>query len=74
MTFADLVASDMNFRHPDRVKQGKPARPQDMPDWAISICNVLDKIRVYPPGAHAAYCPEPEELETVDLEELGIVR
>lgn len=74
MSFSDLVTADMNARHPDRAKQGKPATPEDMPEWAISICNVLDKVRVYPPGFSTAFRLEPEEIETPDLGELGIVK
>jgi hypothetical protein len=72
MTFADLVTADMNHRHKERVREGKAYTPADMPDWLFSLCRMLDVYRVHPPGKTYQTRPEEPELESADLEELGI--
>ncbi len=80
MTFSDLVVADMNFRNQERVREGKPFAEANLTEAEISICNILDKIRVYPPGAsglpvekpftRSLHAIEPPEVTTVD--ELGL--
>jgi hypothetical protein len=70
MTFSDLVTAEFNSTHRERVREGKKARPEDMGDWLLSFCRVMDKYRVYAPGVSRHY--EPEELEHDDLADVGI--
>jgi hypothetical protein len=76
MTFADLVTADMNFRHQERIREGKAYKPEDMPEWERSICNVLEKIRFIPAGVSGLPLDtlptgrpgRPRRLEPLDLE------
>lgn len=66
----DLLAVEYRSLFPDRKKA-----TTDFDDEIIALCSPLDKRGIYAPGTtlFRPFRPEPEELEAVDLDELGIV-
>ena len=61
----DLVTIEFLTIFPGRKKTSS-----DFSDELIALCSLLDKIRVFPQGATSLQWHEPEELESVLVEDL----